>query len=149
MGLTKKFPIPHNLEYRSQIPYTSSQNTILGLFLCFLVCVSLFFVISYFIPFKFKICSQNFWGCWGGQRFNCKESRLNHLISISFTVKLPCYCQMPLLSEENRADNKRFFQIIDRNQLTLVRKLHVSGKTLTSILKHFIVLLASKVGACL
>ncbi|NXL68282.1 AXDN1 protein, partial [Chordeiles acutipennis] len=35
-------------------------------------------------------------------------------------------------------------KIIDRNQLTLVRRLHVSGKTLTSILKHFIVLLASK-----
>ncbi|KGL99582.1 Axonemal dynein light chain domain-containing protein 1, partial [Charadrius vociferus] len=35
-------------------------------------------------------------------------------------------------------------KIIDRNQLTLVRRLHVSGKTLTSALKHFIVLLASK-----
>ncbi|KFP30772.1 Axonemal dynein light chain domain-containing protein 1, partial [Colius striatus] len=35
-------------------------------------------------------------------------------------------------------------KIIDRNQLTLVHRLHVSGKTLTSILKHFIVLLASK-----
>ncbi|NXU58825.1 AXDN1 protein, partial [Turnix velox] len=35
-------------------------------------------------------------------------------------------------------------KIIDRNQLTLVRKLHLSGKTLTNILKHFIVLLASK-----
>ncbi|XP_069646827.1 axonemal dynein light chain domain-containing protein 1 [Haliaeetus albicilla] len=35
-------------------------------------------------------------------------------------------------------------KIADRNQLTLVRRLHVSGKTLTSILKHFIVLLASK-----
>ncbi|NXS69741.1 AXDN1 protein, partial [Pandion haliaetus] len=35
-------------------------------------------------------------------------------------------------------------KIIDRNQLTLVRRLHVSGKTLTDILKHFIVLLASK-----
>ncbi|NXH11762.1 AXDN1 protein, partial [Bucco capensis] len=35
-------------------------------------------------------------------------------------------------------------KIIDRNQLTLVRRLHVSGKTLTSILKHFIVLLASQ-----
>ncbi|NXN75153.1 AXDN1 protein, partial [Himantopus himantopus] len=35
-------------------------------------------------------------------------------------------------------------KIIDRNQLTLVRRLHVSGKTLTSVLKHFIVLLASK-----
>ncbi|KAK4819504.1 hypothetical protein QYF61_005855 [Mycteria americana] len=37
-----------------------------------------------------------------------------------------------------------FFQIADRNQLTLVRRLHVSGKTLTNVLKHFIVLLASK-----
>ncbi|KFP21303.1 Axonemal dynein light chain domain-containing protein 1, partial [Egretta garzetta] len=35
-------------------------------------------------------------------------------------------------------------KIVDRNQLTLVRRLHVSGKTLTTILKHFIVLLASK-----
>ncbi|NWU53164.1 AXDN1 protein, partial [Dromas ardeola] len=35
-------------------------------------------------------------------------------------------------------------KIIDRNQLTLVRKLHVSGNTLINILKHFIVLLASK-----
>ncbi|KAM9280646.1 axonemal dynein light chain domain-containing protein 1 [Cariama cristata] len=35
-------------------------------------------------------------------------------------------------------------KIIDRNQLTLVRGLHVSGKTLTNVLKHFIVLLASK-----
>ncbi|NXI42890.1 AXDN1 protein, partial [Galbula dea] len=35
-------------------------------------------------------------------------------------------------------------KIIDRNQLTLVRRLHVSGKTLTSILKHFIVVLASQ-----
>ncbi|KAM6199872.1 axonemal dynein light chain domain-containing protein 1 [Sarcoramphus papa] len=35
-------------------------------------------------------------------------------------------------------------KIIDRNQLTLVRRLHVSGKTLTNVLKHFIVLLASK-----
>ncbi|KAM9619477.1 axonemal dynein light chain domain-containing protein 1 isoform 2-T2 [Morphnus guianensis] len=35
-------------------------------------------------------------------------------------------------------------KITDRNQLTLVRRLHVSGKTLTSVLKHFIVLLASK-----
>ncbi|NXW44019.1 AXDN1 protein, partial [Nyctiprogne leucopyga] len=35
-------------------------------------------------------------------------------------------------------------KIIDRNHLTLVRRLHVSGKTLTNILKHFIVLLASK-----
>ncbi|KAM6305718.1 axonemal dynein light chain domain-containing protein 1 [Aegotheles albertisi] len=35
-------------------------------------------------------------------------------------------------------------KIIDRNQLTLVRSLHVSGKTLINILKHFIVLLASK-----
>ncbi|KAM9283160.1 axonemal dynein light chain domain-containing protein 1 [Morus bassanus] len=35
-------------------------------------------------------------------------------------------------------------KIVDRNQLTLVRRLHVSGKTLTNILKHFIVLLASK-----
>ncbi|NXI57737.1 AXDN1 protein, partial [Chloroceryle aenea] len=35
-------------------------------------------------------------------------------------------------------------KIIDRNQLTLVRRLDVSGKTLTNILKHFIVLLASK-----
>ena len=67
-------------------------------------------------------------------------------------VKLLCSCQMPLLSEENRANNNNvgvFFQIIDRNQLTLVRRLHVSGKTLTNVLKHFIVLLASKVGACL
>ncbi|KFQ28385.1 Axonemal dynein light chain domain-containing protein 1, partial [Merops nubicus] len=35
-------------------------------------------------------------------------------------------------------------KIIDRNQLTLIRRLHVSGKTLTNILKHFIVLLDSK-----
>ncbi|NXW00238.1 AXDN1 protein, partial [Fregetta grallaria] len=35
-------------------------------------------------------------------------------------------------------------KIVDRNQLTLVRKIHVSGKTLTNIFKHFIVLLASK-----
>ncbi|XP_049664042.1 axonemal dynein light chain domain-containing protein 1-like isoform X2 [Accipiter gentilis] len=35
-------------------------------------------------------------------------------------------------------------KIADRNQLTLVRRLHVSGKTLTSVLKHFVVLLASK-----
>ncbi|NXV43799.1 AXDN1 protein, partial [Uria aalge] len=35
-------------------------------------------------------------------------------------------------------------KIIDRNQLTLVRKLHVSGNTLINVLKHFIVLLASK-----
>ncbi|NXS49557.1 AXDN1 protein, partial [Balaeniceps rex] len=35
-------------------------------------------------------------------------------------------------------------KIVDRNQLTLVRRLHVSGKTLTNVLKHFIVLLASK-----
>ncbi|NXH70266.1 AXDN1 protein, partial [Hydrobates tethys] len=35
-------------------------------------------------------------------------------------------------------------KIVERNQLTLVRRLHVSGKTLTNILKHFIVLLASK-----
>uniref|UniRef100_A0A663EH48 Axonemal dynein light chain domain containing 1 n=1 Tax=Aquila chrysaetos chrysaetos TaxID=223781 RepID=A0A663EH48_AQUCH len=35
-------------------------------------------------------------------------------------------------------------KITDRNQLTLVRRLHVSGKTLTSVLKHFIVVLASK-----
>ncbi|NWW44984.1 AXDN1 protein, partial [Pedionomus torquatus] len=35
-------------------------------------------------------------------------------------------------------------KIIDRNQLTLVRRLHISGSTLTNILKHFIVLLASK-----
>ncbi|NWH49481.1 AXDN1 protein, partial [Fregata magnificens] len=35
-------------------------------------------------------------------------------------------------------------KIVDRNQLTLVHRLHVSGKTLTNILKHFIVLLASK-----
>ncbi|XP_075364045.1 axonemal dynein light chain domain-containing protein 1 isoform X1 [Mycteria americana] len=35
-------------------------------------------------------------------------------------------------------------KIADRNQLTLVRRLHVSGKTLTNVLKHFIVLLASK-----
>ncbi|KFO13631.1 Axonemal dynein light chain domain-containing protein 1, partial [Balearica regulorum gibbericeps] len=35
-------------------------------------------------------------------------------------------------------------KIIDRKQLTLVRRLHVSGKTLTNVLKHFIVLLASK-----
>uniref|UniRef100_A0A8B9VIG2 Axonemal dynein light chain domain containing 1 n=1 Tax=Anas zonorhyncha TaxID=75864 RepID=A0A8B9VIG2_9AVES len=34
--------------------------------------------------------------------------------------------------------------IIDRNQLTLVRRLDVSGKALTKVLKHFIVLLASK-----
>uniref|UniRef100_A0A8D0ELF5 Uncharacterized protein n=1 Tax=Strix occidentalis caurina TaxID=311401 RepID=A0A8D0ELF5_STROC len=39
--------------------------------------------------------------------------------------------------------------IIDRDQLTLVRRLHVSEKTLTNVLKHFIVLLASKVGTCL
>ncbi|NXJ63856.1 AXDN1 protein, partial [Rostratula benghalensis] len=35
-------------------------------------------------------------------------------------------------------------KIIDRNQLTLVRRLHVSGSTLINLLKHFIVLLASK-----
>ncbi|NXW29834.1 AXDN1 protein, partial [Phaetusa simplex] len=35
-------------------------------------------------------------------------------------------------------------KIIDRNRLTLVRKLHVSGNTLINVLKHFIVLLASK-----
>ncbi|NXJ10988.1 AXDN1 protein, partial [Odontophorus gujanensis] len=35
-------------------------------------------------------------------------------------------------------------KIIERNQLTLVRRLHVSGKALTQVLKHFIVLLASK-----
>ncbi|NXF50836.1 AXDN1 protein, partial [Oceanites oceanicus] len=35
-------------------------------------------------------------------------------------------------------------KIVDRNQLTLVRKIHVSGKTLINIFKHFIVLLASK-----
>ncbi|NXV93485.1 AXDN1 protein, partial [Calonectris borealis] len=35
-------------------------------------------------------------------------------------------------------------KIVDRNQLTLVRRLHVSGKTLINVLKHFIVLLASK-----
>ncbi|KFZ50003.1 Axonemal dynein light chain domain-containing protein 1, partial [Antrostomus carolinensis] len=35
-------------------------------------------------------------------------------------------------------------KIIDRNQFVLVRRLHVSGKTLTNLLKHFIVLLASK-----
>ncbi|NXG89773.1 AXDN1 protein, partial [Stercorarius parasiticus] len=35
-------------------------------------------------------------------------------------------------------------KIIDRNQLALVRKLHVSGNTLINVLKHFIVLLASK-----
>ncbi|KFO85325.1 Axonemal dynein light chain domain-containing protein 1, partial [Buceros rhinoceros silvestris] len=35
-------------------------------------------------------------------------------------------------------------KIIDRNQLTLVRRLRVSGKTLTNVLKHFVVLLASK-----
>ncbi|NXQ83696.1 AXDN1 protein, partial [Nyctibius grandis] len=35
-------------------------------------------------------------------------------------------------------------KIIDRNQLTLVRRLHVSGKALTNVLKHFILLLASK-----
>ncbi|NWQ93591.1 AXDN1 protein, partial [Burhinus bistriatus] len=35
-------------------------------------------------------------------------------------------------------------KIIDRNQLTLVRRLHISGKTLNNVLKHFIVLLASK-----
>ncbi|NWQ76352.1 AXDN1 protein, partial [Columbina picui] len=35
-------------------------------------------------------------------------------------------------------------KIIDRNQFTLVRRLHVSGRTLTNILKHFMVLLASK-----
>ncbi|KFV09672.1 Axonemal dynein light chain domain-containing protein 1, partial [Pterocles gutturalis] len=35
-------------------------------------------------------------------------------------------------------------KIVDRNQLTLVRRLHVSEKTLTNVLKHFAVLLASK-----
>nr|XP_009489131.1 PREDICTED: axonemal dynein light chain domain-containing protein 1 [Pelecanus crispus] len=35
-------------------------------------------------------------------------------------------------------------KIVDRNQLTLVRRLCVSGKTLINVLKHFIVLLASK-----
>ncbi|XP_042729840.1 axonemal dynein light chain domain-containing protein 1 [Lagopus leucura] len=34
--------------------------------------------------------------------------------------------------------------IIERNQLTLIRRLHISGKALTKVLKHFIVLLASK-----
>ncbi|XP_064004397.1 axonemal dynein light chain domain-containing protein 1 [Pogoniulus pusillus] len=35
-------------------------------------------------------------------------------------------------------------KMIDRDQLTLVHRLHVSGKTLTTILQHFIALLASK-----
>ncbi|KAM6080405.1 axonemal dynein light chain domain-containing protein 1 [Theristicus caerulescens] len=35
-------------------------------------------------------------------------------------------------------------KIVNRNRLTLVHRLHVSGKTLTNFLKHFIVLLASK-----
>ncbi|NXT23855.1 AXDN1 protein, partial [Syrrhaptes paradoxus] len=35
-------------------------------------------------------------------------------------------------------------KIVDRNQLILVRRLHVSEKTLTNVLKHFAVLLASK-----
>ncbi|KAM6262680.1 axonemal dynein light chain domain-containing protein 1 [Porphyrio hochstetteri] len=35
-------------------------------------------------------------------------------------------------------------KITDRQQLTLVRRLHLSGKALTNILKHFVVLLASK-----
>ncbi|NXI74331.1 AXDN1 protein, partial [Anseranas semipalmata] len=34
--------------------------------------------------------------------------------------------------------------IIDRNQLTLLRRLHVSGMALNKVLKHFAVLLASK-----
>ncbi|KAM9542407.1 LOW QUALITY PROTEIN: axonemal dynein light chain domain-containing protein 1 [Guaruba guarouba] len=35
-------------------------------------------------------------------------------------------------------------KIIDRNQLTLVRQLHVCGKTFTNVLKHFINLLTSE-----
>ncbi|KFP01622.1 Axonemal dynein light chain domain-containing protein 1, partial [Calypte anna] len=35
-------------------------------------------------------------------------------------------------------------KIIERNKLTLVHKLHVSGRSLINILKHFIVLLSSK-----
>ncbi|KFQ82705.1 Axonemal dynein light chain domain-containing protein 1, partial [Phaethon lepturus] len=35
-------------------------------------------------------------------------------------------------------------KIVDRNQLIFVRRLHVSGKMLTNVLRHFIVLLASK-----
>ncbi|KAM9007693.1 axonemal dynein light chain domain-containing protein 1 [Ara ararauna] len=35
-------------------------------------------------------------------------------------------------------------KIIDRNQLTLVRQLHVGGKTFTNVLKHFINLLTSE-----
>eukprot|EP00076_Gallus_gallus_P043271 XP_025008809.1 axonemal dynein light chain domain-containing protein 1 [Gallus gallus] len=35
-------------------------------------------------------------------------------------------------------------KIIERNQLTLVRRLHVGGKALNKVLRHFIVLLSSK-----
>ncbi|NXC41116.1 AXDN1 protein, partial [Penelope pileata] len=35
-------------------------------------------------------------------------------------------------------------KIIERNQLTLVRRLHVSGKALMKVLQHFVVLVASK-----
>ncbi|KFZ67684.1 Axonemal dynein light chain domain-containing protein 1, partial [Podiceps cristatus] len=56
--------------------------------------------------------------------------------------------QVLLLAEErdlwSSAAYDLALKIIDRNQLSLVRRLHVSGKTLTNILKHFIVLLASK-----
>lgn len=59
MCLTKSFLFSHNLEYCTQIPHNSSQSS--WLILCFLVCVSPLFVISYFLPFKLKICWQNFW----------------------------------------------------------------------------------------
>ncbi|NWI65000.1 AXDN1 protein, partial [Todus mexicanus] len=53
-----------------------------------------------------------------------------------------------LLAQErdiwNSAAYDLALKIIDRNQLTLIRKLSVSGKTLTTVLKHFIALLASK-----
>ncbi|NXL41582.1 AXDN1 protein, partial [Podilymbus podiceps] len=56
--------------------------------------------------------------------------------------------QVLLLAEERDVWSSAAYdlalKIIDRNQLTLVRRLHVSGKTLTNVLKHFIVLLASK-----
>ncbi|NXD87037.1 AXDN1 protein, partial [Halcyon senegalensis] len=56
--------------------------------------------------------------------------------------------QVLLLAQEKRVWSSAAYdlalKIIDRNQLTLVRRLDVSGKTLTNTLKHFIVLLASK-----
>ncbi|XP_021127970.1 axonemal dynein light chain domain-containing protein 1 isoform X1 [Anas platyrhynchos] len=56
--------------------------------------------------------------------------------------------QVLLVTQErdiwNSAAYDLALKIIDRNQLTLVRRLDVSGKALTKVLKHFIVLLASK-----